>query len=159
MESSLARQLADLLKQTEDREVSVGLREQAAGSREAALTQRLEALEIREAAVREESAKLEIFRNIADERRRNEDMTRKNAQDAEKILSDREAWSAEEGRLKEQIRRDQEECVLWKERIAKSEKETEKEREDLRNDKIAHRDRVIKELMEIEQKKLGAKHG
>jgi multidrug resistance efflux pump len=154
MSSSLAFKLAELLKECELRDEKLHLSEKAITSREAEVEKREREVLERETSIRAESAKLDELRNVSAERQRTQDMIKKHSQDVERFDDLRQGFAREQAQQQDDIRKLKIELEGAMARTKDAVAKVSQAEETLRNEKIQHHERVLKELALIEQKKM-----
>lgn len=154
MESTLALQLHELLKDCESREKTIEIREQAAAQKEIANRQAEEAVTAREVFIRVESEKLQAFRDVESCRIKNQNLYNEAIRKEEALRDERSNFEREVIARSGAIEKEKKELAGWRERLTAKEVELDKTEAALRDEKIRHHEKVLKELAIIEQKKM-----
>lgn len=152
----MAENLALLIGKAEKWEREGLERLEALTAKELAVNEKEARLNEREETLRKQAESLVEFQSVADERRRNQDLMNLVKKGQEALGEAKNAWAREQAQEAEQIRQLNAELTNWKARLEAKEKELTEGLEELRKDKVAHHDRVLKELSEIELRKMRA---
>jgi hypothetical protein len=154
VESELALQLATLIASCEKREREVAARELTVTDREGAVLIRELAVKEKEELVSIESATLNHLRDVAREQRSNADNARKNLADAEVLREAREQHQNEVNVTRGKISMEQKNAESIIAAAQSSLKDIERREEELKQAQVKHHERVLKDLSEIELKKM-----
>ena len=156
MESQLALKLGEMLRETESREEKACAKEKEFGDRLLKVQEREVNAKSWEAEIRKESALLQDYRDTATERRRNQDLLNLAKKERADFEDQRNLIAKEQAGAWEEIRKTKIDLTFKMESLSKKEAELNEVAETLRDEKMKHHERVIKDLSELELKKMRA---
>lgn len=153
MPSHLAQKLAELLKETERRELNLSEKEKAFNAMLQNVREREDSVKIREEEVRDESLKLSEFKNVAEERQKTVNLMNLIKRKEEELADQRQLFATESDSQSKILHKERVELGEWKERLKKQEEDLVANIELLKQEKIKHHEQVLADLADLESKK------
>jgi hypothetical protein len=150
----IADRLAELLREVEAREKALSEKELSLKTKTEKADAREQSIQQREISVRAESEKLQQYRDVAEIRRQAEDIRTQTKAEAERVHEQRLTLAREQEAFGKESHLLSVELGDFKKRLVDKERELQQAAEVLRDEKIRHHEKVLKELAIIEQKKM-----